>query len=76
MLKSEKQGLERKKREWDIAIRGFNQSLDTFKRKFRLEFKRMINFIMFYKPKDKLDKYWHIGEMLIIYGFLYCLVRG
>jgi hypothetical protein len=69
MTKREIEKLESKKREWDLALRGIERT-------FRCESRKMINFIMFYKPKDKLDRAWHIGEMIITYIILQYAVKG
>ncbi len=80
MLKSDYKRIESKEREWDLAIRAskrcFVKNWEIFKVKFRIELKRMINFTMFYKAKDKRDKNWHIFEMIIIYVVLQCAWKG
>ena len=72
--------IESKEREWDLAIRAAKRRVIkvwiSFKEKARIEIKKMINFIMFYKPTDKLDKKWHIFEVIIIYFVLQCAWIG
>ena len=80
MQKRDLQRIESKEREWDLAIRAakrkFIKFWNSFKEKSRIEIKRMLNFIMFYKPTDKLDKKWHIFEMIVIYFVLQCAWKG
>ena len=80
LKKREIQRIESKEREWDLAIRDFKRRLfkfwDSFKDKLKIEVKRMLDFIMFYKPSDKLDRKWHIFEMIIIYIFLVYATKG
>ena len=74
------QRIESKEREFDLAIRvtkrHFIKKWESFKVKFRIEFRRMLNFTLFYKPTDKLDRNWHIFEMIIIYIFLVYATKG
>ena len=80
MTRHDFRNIESKEREWDLAIRDakrkFIKFWDSFKEKSRIEIKRMLNFIMFYKPTDKLDKKWHIFEMIVIYLVLQCALIG
>ena len=74
MKKSDLQRIESKEREWDLAIRAskrlFLKKWKPNSDKLKIEINKMINFIMFFKPKSARDKYWHIAEMIIIYVVL------
>jgi len=80
LKKRDLQRIESKEREWDLAIRAskrwFLKKWESFKEKFRIELRRMLNFIMFFKPKDKRDRNWHIFEMVVIYFVLQCAWKG
>jgi hypothetical protein len=80
MTKRDYKRIESKEREWDLAIRAakrkFIKKWENFKVKFRIELRKMLNFIMFYKSSDKRDRNWHIFEMVIIYFVLQCAWKG
>lgn len=80
LKKRDLQRIESKEREWDLAIRVSKRHLvktwGIYKNKLKVEIKRMINFIMFYKSKDKQDKNWHIFEIIVIYVVLQCAWKG
>ena len=39
--------------------------LSSFWKEIRRDFISMINWLLFYKPKDKLDKIWHTIEVVL-----------
>ena len=36
----------------------------------------MINWLLFYKPKDKMDKAWHIFEVILVWILVSKLIFG
>lgn len=55
-------------------------NLDKFLREawsgLKREWRRMLNWFMYYKPTDKKDKKWHFWEMVIAYIILQFAVKG
>lgn len=52
------------------------KSLEKFFNKIGFEVKCMINWLLFYKPKDKFDKTCHVIEVIFAYIILQYAWRG
>ena len=80
LKKRDIQRIESKEREFDLVIRAtkrhFIKKWESLKVKFRLELRRVLSFILFYRPTDKLDRNWHIFEMVIFYIILQYAWKG
>lgn len=63
-------------KKWEEDNKSFNKFVDRSARHVSLQFKYMINYFMFYKPSDKFNRKWHIGEMTLIYLGIYFAIRG
>ena len=48
----------------------FKKALRRIWKETELTYKSMFDFILFYKPKDRFDKWFHVAEMIIVYIIL------
>lgn len=76
LKKRDEKRLQKKMADWDIALRGFDKFYARCKKELKLNFNNMINFILFYKPKNKFDKVWHVCEMILVYIIIAYAVKG
>lgn len=76
LKKRDEKRLQAKMEEWDTILRGFDKAINQIKKELRISFNSMINFILFYKPKNKFDKMWHVCEMVIIYIIVSYAFKG
>lgn len=47
----------------EIAVERF---LSNAWKEIKRDYKKMLSFMLFYKPKDNADKYWHLLEIICI----------
>lgn len=63
---SENKRIEAKKQEWDEALAEFNSSLRKAYKELLKDLRIMINWMFFYQPKNKDDRWWHLLEVACV----------
>ena len=67
MTKRELRNLEAKKREWEEGRREWDIKWAKVRKELTKDWTSMINWLLFYKPKGKVDKVFHIIEVVTVW---------
>jgi len=62
---TDEEKIKRLDREWKIELKSFYKIWEPLKKEVRKDFVSMINWLLFYKPKNRWDKTTHIIEVVI-----------
>ena len=51
---------------WKEESDEVNKKLRTYYVKISKEFKKMLDWMLFYQPKNNFDKYWHLLDIILV----------
>ena len=66
MNRRERHNIAIKKREWERDMRPINAWWKKQRREIKSYTKLVINWYLFYQPKDTTDKIWHLMLVIIV----------
>lgn len=64
------------KRERKFEESAFERFLNAAWKELKIDFKNMFNWLLFYKPQNKLDKILHIFEVIIVWIVIQFSLKG
>jgi uncharacterized membrane protein YkvA (DUF1232 family) len=66
MTKREQYRIAVQKKRWDEEMRPIDKWLKWVWREIKIYFKMIINWYLFYKPKDTTEKIWHLIMVALV----------